>query len=216
MIAAVLGVKRREPDPEPVLPEPVHPWRVIRLASKDQRTRAKEGGDKSAQLKVRCPEALLQLSGVVGERPSWFGIQRIEDFNNYRSQGHAGKFAPCTNDRAVSVVAASSYDALRAALPLGTVVRAGDLGENILLSGPSLESGDGPVDLRVGRRLKIGGADGAVIELTEANKPCYRLNRNPWGPVAKATFGVDGVDPARWFDSPSCPLSQHHLGGRGT
>ena len=72
---------------------------------------------------------------------------------------------------------------------------------------PAIAAG---VDLRVGLRLAIG--DHAVIELTEANKPCYRLNCLAWAAAAQKAYG----DGSKWYNAEACPLSREGSpGGRG-
>lgn len=193
-------------------------WSVLRIGAKDKAQRQREGGLKSSMRKLSCETAHLQTGGVIGQpRPRYFDRLRgrtvdIADFNNYRAEGHAGRFKAGTNDRAVSIVAFDVYEALRRRLPDSRIVD-GDLGENILIAGPSLHEG---VDLRVGQRLRLGTS---VIEITEANGPCYRLNRLSWAPAAQVEFSADMESPAesrKWYGTEGCPLSKvSHLGGRG-
>ncbi|KAL1499198.1 hypothetical protein AB1Y20_013706 [Prymnesium parvum] len=185
-------------------------WVLVRAAAKDKRTRVRQGGRKSPQTKLECAALDLKTHGVVGDVPSllgsflggWF-CRRIEDHNDYRTTGHTGRFEACTPDRAVSLVTEATYSMLRAKLP-GIKISDGDLGENLLVSGPALEEG---VDLRVGSRLKLGTAE---IELTEANKPCYRLGFLPWARDAQKLYGET------WWTHPELPLDHEtHPGGRG-
>jgi MOSC domain-containing protein YiiM len=82
------------------------------------------------------------------------------------------------------------------------------------LEGPPavLDKDDG---LYIGARLQIGTA---IIEITEANNPCYRFNTQPWASAGQKLWGPTAPEgnPKQWFKSPSCPL-QHilHPGVRG-
>lgn len=126
------------------------------------------------------------------------------DFNAYRAKGHRGRFQPGTRDRAVSLVVVDSYERLYRALPFA-IVQKGDLGENLLVNGPSCDEG---VDIQVGTRLQIG--DSVVIEISEANSPCYRLGYLPWADEVCRRYGD------KWFKSNELPLSNSvHPGGRG-
>ena len=179
-------------------------WTVLRLAAKSASQRIKEGGAKSQQKKIVCHKLVLRKGGAVGEARGWFfgRTYQIEDYNNYRTGGHTGRFVAGTPDRAVSVGTIAAYETLRTALgPHGRLVSDGDLGENILLRGPpALASDDG---LHVGLRLRVGSA---LIELTEANNPCYRFNTQPWAKHAQVLWGATAPEPAKWFKSPECPL----------
>ena len=184
---------------------------MLTCAAKDEQGRKLDGGDKSPQTKLECTELDLRMDSVIGTtKPTglaaWTGSKgkRVSDFNGYRSRGHAGLFEPGTLDRAISVLTTDVYDELRRLLPR-TTVPYGDLGENFLVAGPSRHDGR---DLRVGTRLRLG--DDAVIELTEANKPCHRLQYLKWSGAAKRAIGVD-----RWWNEPACPLAPTHPGGRG-
>ena len=74
----------------------------------------------------------------------------------------------------------------------------------MLIAGPAYAEGR---DLCVGTQLRVGTA---VLELTEANNPCYRLGFLPWAKHAKARFGE------KWWEHPDLPLrKEHHPGGRG-
>jgi len=154
----------------------------------------------------------------VGEaRGSLFGWRyEIQDYNSYRMAGHSGRFEAGTGDRAVSVTTCAAYEAFRQALGDGGPVNDGDFGENVLVSGPPAVAGaDGTDGLQVGDRLHLGSA---VIELTEANAPCYRFNREPWSARAKAVWGGSAPDgnAEKWFKAPSCPLCpETYPGGRG-
>ena len=184
-------------------------WTVKRIAVKDIATRKSEGGEKSPQRKLSCTVLTAETAGAVGEVPlsllqSLFRggkkATKMADYNNYRTGGHKGRFEAGTNDRAISVGTVAAYETLRATLP-GVTINDGDLGENILLDGPSALAG---ADLAVGTHLQIGGC---VLALTEANNPCYRFNRQPWVAAAKAAFAADAPEPSKWFKAPSCPLN---------
>jgi MOSC domain-containing protein YiiM len=94
----------------------------------------------------------------------------------------------------------------------GTNICDGDLGENFILVGPDWEASG--MGLHVGTVLKLG--EKVVIELTEANEPCYRMQHLPWAAAAKRVYGKSNTDPRfeeKWWDGPSCVLSKE--GGRG-
>ena len=192
------------------------------MAVKDKAMRAAEGGDRSVQRKLACPLLHVQTEGAIGEHGSglmfmMFGRnRRIVDFNSYRTRGHAGRFNPGSNDRAISVATIAAYEALRSSMPADAALQIsdGDLGENILLDGPTAGA-NAEGGLRVGQRLEIGGC---TLELTEANKPCYRFNSESWAAAAKAAFSSDAPEEKgeKWFKSPRCPLSvEHRPGVRG-
>lgn len=185
-------------------------WRVIRCAAKDKSLRTKQGGYRSSQRKVECSDMDVRSTGVSGSTRRWLWgpwvlTRQMEDFNAYRTRGgDSGEFEPRTINRAVSIVTVHTYDELRRKLP-ECRIHPGDLGENLLLMGPSLKAG---VDLNVGMRLRIG--DKVQLEITEANKPCHRLNFLPWAHQAERRFG------AAWWnhpDMPTCPETSP--GGRG-
>ena len=93
------------------------------------------------------------------------------------------------------------------------LIEDGDLGENILLRGPSAtaseRAGDGR--LAVGSWLRIGSS---VLEVTEANNPCYRFNTQPWAAAAKERWGSGSPDgPEKWFRNLKCPLNNEHFPG---
>ena len=190
----------------------IQKWVVKRLAAKSEKERKWEGGDfKAKQSKVSCATMTINTAGVVGHaKGKLFGFgYDIKDFNNYRTQGHTGRFEAGSLDRAVSVATVAAYDALREALgpEQGRLVKDGDLGENITLDGPSATSskkktGDG---LFVGQKLKIGAA---TIQITEANNPCYRCNTLPWAAAGKALWGATAPEgnAEKWFKSPKCLL----------
>mmetsp|Transcript_66328 Transcript_66328/g.186819 ORF Transcript_66328/g.186819 Transcript_66328/m.186819 type:complete len:113 (+) Transcript_66328:631-969(+) len=74
----------------------------------------------------------------------------------------------------------------------------------MLLEGP----GHTGADLRVGMVLQVG--DEVVLELTEANKPCYRLGHVQWAAEAERAFGK------KWWASDRLPLTANQpTGGRG-
>lgn len=130
-----------------------------------------EGGMNSAQRKVECASLLVRKVGCTGIVSGGMlrSEQQHEDYNNYRMQGHFGRFESGTPDRACSLVSTAVYEQLRAALP-GAQILDGDLGENILVSGISPVEG---ADFKVGQKLAIGNS-GCVVQITEANGPCYR------------------------------------------
>jgi len=179
-------------------------WVVLRCAAKSKEARTEAGGYRSPQGKVKSASLRVTFDGVIGTRRGWFSTVDEADYNHYRSEGDSRFFPPGTRDRAVSLVSSSVYDELRRALP-GVRVRAGDLGENLLVEGPALDAG---VDWTVGCRLGVG--DEVVLELTEANKPCSRLAHLSWSGAAKHIVGED-----KWWESPSLPLGLHRPGGRG-
>ena len=160
-----------------------------------------EGGDTSNPAKPLCDVLRVKFDGCGGEVTNFGKSIKINDFNHYRSRGHDGQFSPGTKDRALSLMTAASYDALRLALPTSNV-RNGDLGENVILGGPTSD------DLQVGRRLRLGPT--CVVEITQANTPCFRLNNVSWAAAAKKKWGDERV---RWFKNDVCPLSRY--GGRG-
>merc|ERR1712176_500273 len=130
-----------------------------------------------------CRGLEVNVEGVVGIRKSWFSTVCEKDFNEYRTRGHQGRFVSGTNDRAVTLMTVSAYEALRQTLPDATI-RDGDLGENLLITGAAL---DGGVDLDVGTRLQIG--EQVQIEITEANQPCFRLGYVSWTETAEKVTG---------------------------
>mmetsp|Transcript_52591 Transcript_52591/g.96270 ORF Transcript_52591/g.96270 Transcript_52591/m.96270 type:complete len:261 (-) Transcript_52591:3-785(-) len=184
------------------------PWIVVHCASKSRRSRDREGGNRSPQGKLVCSMLEVRQEGVIGLRSVWFTFgllkTREEDFNNYRTRGHAGRFVAGSLDRAVSLVTISAYDALQSALP-DIPLHKGDLGENLLVDGPAIDAG---VDLDVGVRLQIG--DQVQLELTEANAPCNRLDHLHWAAEAKELVGE-----VQWWKSNKLPLGRHRPGGRG-
>ena len=131
----------------------------------------------------------------------------MADYNNYRTGGHKGRFEAGTNDRAISVGTVAAYETLRATLP-GVTINDGDLGENILLDGPSALAG---VDLAVGTHLQIGGC---VLALTEANNPCYRFNRQSWVAAAKAAFAADAPRAQQVVQGAFVPAESRDQSGR--
>ena len=193
------------------------PWTVRRIAAKSTEERRKQGGDKSAQRKTKCSKLGIETSGVVGHaRGHLFGWPyTIKDFNDYRTKGHAGRFEAGTNDRAVSIATVGAYQALRDAMgEHGRQVEDGDLGENILVDGPSAFASKRG-GLHVGAKLRVGTA---VLQLTEANNPCYRLNSEAWAKHAKAIWGASAPEGnvEKWFKAPECPLCNMTFpGGRG-
>ena len=80
------------------------------------------------------------------------------------------------------------------------------MGENILIQGPDKIANEHGNGLFVGARLKIGTT---LLELTEANNPCYRFNAQSWAPKARALWGETAPEgnQAKWFQSPECPLN---------
>jgi len=178
-------------------------WRVRRCAAKEKKMREAEGGNRSQQRKVNCTFVTVNMDGVMGVVQGWWNSKQVADHNEYRTQGHQGNFEPGTRDRAVSIVTASVYDELRAILP-GAKIAFGDLGENFLVEGPSHDG----LDLVVGTRLRIGA--NVELELTEANKPCFRLKYLRWGSIAEKKFGE------QWWKNTDLPLAgKQCTGGRG-
>jgi len=97
---------------------------------------------------------------------------------------------------------------------IGTV-QYGDLGENVLIHGPDEIANMNGNGLYVRARLQIGTT---VLELTEANNPCYRFNTQPWASRGRALWGPTAPDgnEAKWFHSVECPLNhQINPGIRG-
>ncbi len=74
-------------------------------------------------------------------------------------------------DRAVCVFSEELYDELRDA---GVDVVAGNIGENFTTRGLDLRK------LAKGDRLRVGGAAGCVIEITDVRVPCSQLKK--WDP----------------------------------
>ena len=144
---------------------------------------------------------------------SWGEQKHVKDANHFRQQGMQSTddcpgFSQGTNDRAVSLSTVDAYDAIRLQLP-GVKVLDGDLGENIILDGPQFQAGNG---LDVGTVLRIGQS--LEIQLTEVNKPCYRMQYVPWSAAAALRWtNVKEITKSSWRKDPSCPLSQP--GGRG-
>jgi MOSC domain-containing protein YiiM len=196
-------------------------WKVLRLAAKDSERRKNEGGSfKSGQQKVSCSKLELLQDGVKGTtttttvRNGWFFSERqkptttvITDYNHYRSEGDKARFEAGSRDRAVSVATVAAYEVLQKALdPTGTVqIAHGDLGENVLIAGPSATASESD-GLFVGAKIQIGTA---VIELMEANNPCYRFNTQKWATSAQQKWGQTAPDGQvkKWFKSPQCPLN---------
>lgn len=191
-------------------------WKVVRVAAKDEAQRSEEGGStKSRQRKVACDRLELKEKGAIGTvepgllSRAFLGQRErlIVDYNNYRSGGHAGRFEAGTKDRAISIATTAAYAKLQHSFTgsNGQVVY-GDLGENILLKGPSAtenkESG-----LYVGARISIG--DSAVVIITEANNPCYRFNTQTWADAGQSLWGKTSPngEVKQWFKSPECPLN---------
>ena len=216
------NVRTKAIDGAPVSSEPAV-WTVARLGAKSKQQRKAEHGDRSRQTKSLCGRLTLRREGVVGEasvNPNFLGrllgmTHRVKDYNSYRSRGHAGRFEAGTNDRAVMVTSMAAYDELRSAIGAehAPLIEDGDLGENILLRGPSAtaseRAGDGR--LAVGSWLRIGSS---VLEVTEANNPCYRFNTQPWAAAARERWGSGSPDgPEKWFRNPKCPLNNEHFPG---
>lgn len=204
---------------------------------KDMATRKKQGWRKSDPKKLQCSQLSLADGVVTGQilhvparwfSMAWFfrlwdnfvgeiqpeGVQT--DYNYYRATGHKGVFLPNTPDRAVSLVTADTYSEFCAAVPsLKSRIKPGDLAENLYITGLSRE------DLQVGMQLRIGppadnhgntqsGKDTkrfAVIEITAANKPCYRCGYISWASEVRKKFG------AEWWTDTNLPLA--NKGGRG-
>ena len=189
-------------------------WVVVRLAARDQERRKKEGGDlKSGQKKVQCYKLEIVKNGVIGRVRGLFFDKKVKDYNHYRTVGHSGRFEPGTLDRSVSIATVAAYNSFRESLckhDKSVEILDGDFGENILVDGPpAIASSDG---LSVGTRLRLGTA---LVELTEANNPCYRFNTQLWAPQAKALWGKTAPDgeTSKWFKSPECPLNNHIFPG---
>ncbi|CAB9508528.1 expressed unknown protein [Seminavis robusta] len=214
-----MKVKRNREEAESDPP----PWRVVRLAARDRETRKKQGGTmKSKQKKVLCEKLEIIKDGCKGTAKGLFFTKyNIQDYNHYRMQGDSRKFEAGTMDRAVSISTVSAYDTLQKALDhTGKIkVERGDLGENILIDGPPATATTvGSKDasgLFVGAKIRVGSA---LLEVTEANNPCYRFNTQSWAPHAKEIWGNSAPDGncAKWFKSPQCPLNhQVNPGVRG-
>jgi hypothetical protein len=208
-------------------------WVVCRLGSKGEVVRKQEEKVKMKAKRLAQPfvrgkglsysdpgkqavKKLLLTSGGVGvvSKGGLFGnVQRIFDYNHFRTMGHR-TFEKNTNNRAVSVSTVSAYDQLRRELQGDRVtIKDGDLGENLILDGPQWQAGAG--GLSVGTVLRIG--EKVEIEITEANEPCYRCHYLPFAAWAKQTYNA--IDPSdsdfrdKWWNGPSCVLSKE--GGRG-
>ena len=204
----------------------IEPWRVTRCgcnpaaARKQQEAEAGKpdfvlgrGLSKSNPSKPEAEYLLVRKEGVYREsKGGVFGLPRREpDYNHFRQSGYFSKdwgFSAGTNDRAVSLSTVDAYNALRRMLPADVRVDDGDLGENIILDGPGFPAGSG--GLAVGSVLEFGSADGATIELTEANSPCYRVAHCQWAAAAAKRWPSAGK---LWRKDPDCPLSLS--GGRG-
>jgi MOSC domain-containing protein YiiM len=213
--------KRRRPAEEKAAPSSSLGWKVVRLAARDRELRKKDGGDlKSKQKKAFCEKLEILKDGVKGTAKGLFSSKRtIEDYNHYRTQGRSGRFEAGTRDRAVSVATVAAYDVLQKALDKSGKIKIekGDLGENILLDGPpaTATNKDGGGGLFVGAKIKVGTA---ILELTEANNPCYRFNTQTWASAAKTLWGKTAPDGnvEKWFKSPKCPLNHEiNPGTRG-
>lgn len=176
-------------------------WSVKRCAARDEASRIALGGRTSPQNKIECSSLTVVKGGVIGEACG--SRQEVRDYNDYRTKGHRGRFEPCTPDRAVSLMAITVYEELQQKLPRAQILH-GDLGENFLIEGPTHTG----AELCVGMALQIG--DEVVVELTEANKPCYRLGYVKWAPEAQRVFGDT------WWNNKELPLMGNQLtGGRG-
>lgn len=207
-----LGIKqaRREEDDSKEIPS-IPVWKVVRLAAKDRERRKKEGGDlKCQQQKVSCEKLEILQDGVQGTAKGLFGVTQymIRDYNHYRTQGHSGRFEAGTNERAVFIATVAAYDLLQTALDKSgqCKIKKGDLGENILIDAPTALGGKNNGGLCVGAKVRIGSA---LVELTEANNPCYRFNTQSWASQAQKLWGNTAPDgnAAKWFKSPDCPLN---------
>lgn len=186
-------------------------WKIIRVAAKDTAQRKREGGSfGSPQIKTACDSLDVKEQGAVGTitRAGIFGglfrhTTTIVDFNHYRSGGHKGRFTAGTKDRAISIATTAAYAKLEASF-VGTKARIvyGDLGENILL-----QEGQHTPSLYVGANIAIGQT--VVLQITEANNPCYRFNAQPWADTAKKLWGdsAPNGEANQWFKSPHCPLN---------
>ena len=188
-------------------------WKVVRLAARSSEARKKDGGSfKAKQRKVSCEKLEIGRDGVTGTAKGlFFSKYTIKDFNYYRSQGAPGRFEPNTKDRAVMIATVAAYNVLQNAVDkTGKIkVERGDLGENILIDGPAAtESTNKGFDdgLFVGAKIKIGTA---LLEVTEANNPCYRFNTNTWAPRGESLWGKTAPEgnSKNWFKSPHCPLN---------
>lgn len=202
-------------------------WKIVRLAAKDKEQREKEGGSfRSPQRKISCETLRVTKEGVIGSytrKPSGFLFMspskpvtaEVRDFNSYRSEGDPRRgFKPGSKDRAVSIATTGAYEMLRHGLTVGqdsnkegtsSLVQDGDFGENILIDCPlAVESKE--AGLYVGAKLKIGKV---VLQITEANNPCYRFNAQSWAPRAEKIWGDTAPDgeAKKWFKSPMCPLN---------
>lgn len=231
----IMPTKRQRVD-EPIVDKSMKrqvPWTVSRCASNGDAQRRKKleceagkqdwreckGTSISAPGKAAVSRLQVEVDGVyTEERGGLFGAPKLaKDYNHFRSCGYsrppskiggtARSFKPNCNDRAVSISTAAAYDALRAALP-DSRIGDGDLGENIVVVGvPSYAAGD-ESGWKEGARLRLG--ERVVIELTEANMPCYRMQYVAWHASALAKWPRED---GKWWRHPSCPLSKE--GGRG-
>ena len=208
------------------------PWTVTRCASNGDASKREKleanagkcdfkpgkGTSVSAPGKVAVEKLHVKTDGVYAQGArGWFGPKLEVDYNHFRAcgytrppnkvGGYARNFKPGSNDRAISISTTVAYDALRVALP-GSDVGDGDLGENVIVHGvTSHEAGD-QSGWAEGAILRLG--ETVVIELTEANMPCYRMQYVPWHAAALARWPRDD---GKWWRHPECPLSKE--GGRG-
>jgi MOSC domain-containing protein YiiM len=183
---------------------------VLRKEGTDALVVRSEGKESAAGVYKQCSGGL-------------FGSMRLEqDYNHFRSCGFSrqeGGFKAGTADRAVSISTVAAYDALRHSLPPSCLVQDGDLGENVIIDGPGYLAGSGGLSvgtqLCFGGRAKTNGGSGASvqtqIELTEYNKPCYRMKFLPWAAAARVKW--TNCQEGKWWKDPACPLSRP--GGRG-
>jgi MOSC domain-containing protein YiiM len=91
--------------------------------------------------------------------------ERLKDYNHYRT---VNKKLKSTNNRAVSIMTSEIYDNINEMfIDNDYKIDYGEFGENITLK--NIQNSE----IYIGKQLNIGNA---VIEITEAIVPCYRMS----------------------------------------
>ena len=91
--------------------------------------------------------------------------ERLKDYNHYRT---VNKKLNSTNNRAVSIMTIEIYDNINEMfIDNDYKIEYGEFGENITLK--NIQNSE----IYIGKQLNIGNA---VIEITEAIVPCYRMS----------------------------------------
>ena len=179
----------------------------------------RKGTSVSAPGKAEVSGLHVQVDGVyTKDRGGLFGRPKLtKDYNHFRSCGYsrppskvggtARSFKPNCNDRAISISTKAAYDALRYALP-DSKIGDGDLGENLIVDGVETYAAGDESGWKEGAQVRLGKE--VLVELTEANMPCYRMQYVAWHAAALSKWPRED---GKWWRHEACPLSKE--GGRG-